>query len=68
MGYTTYVCSVCEHSYVGAITPPLGHDYENVVVAPTCTKEGYTEHTCARAATAIGTATPMPLATSTRQL
>ena len=25
-----------------------GHDYENVVVAPTCTKEGYTEHTCAR--------------------
>ena len=48
MGYTTYVCSVCEHSYVGAITPPLGHDYENVVVAPTCTKEGYTEHTCAR--------------------
>lgn len=35
-------CSVC-----GRITgKPLGHRYEDVVVAPTCTSNGYTMHTC----------------------
>ena len=32
----------------GESIPPLGHDYEDVVIAPTCTEDGYTEHTCTR--------------------
>ena len=28
--------------------PALGHDYESVVTAPTCTESGYTTHTCSR--------------------
>lgn len=49
-GYTgdTY-CSVCgELLKEGEGIAPLGHDYEDVVIAPTCTASGYTEHTCTR--------------------
>lgn len=30
------------------VTPALGHEYDSVVVAPTCTEQGYTTHTCTR--------------------
>ncbi|MBQ7317191.1 MAG: hypothetical protein IJW90_08770 [Clostridia bacterium] len=37
-------CSVC-----GAVlAEKLGHDYNAVVTAPTCTEKGYTIHTCSR--------------------
>lgn len=36
------VCEICKEEY-GATT---AHDYEAVVIAPTCTKTGYTEYTC----------------------
>lgn len=41
---TAQICTVCEK----VIQDALGHDYESVVTAPTCTKEGYTTHTCKR--------------------
>ena len=40
-------CSVCESIIVSQeIIPALGHDYEAVVTAPTCTDYGYTTYTC----------------------
>ena len=30
------------------VLPALGHAYEEVVTAPTCTEQGYTTHTCSR--------------------
>ena len=30
------------------VIPALGHNYQAVVTAPTCTKGGYTTHTCSR--------------------
>ena len=37
-------CSVC-----GAlISKAKGHDYKDVVTAPTCTEDGYTTHTCTK--------------------
>ena len=42
MGYTTYVCAACEHSYIGDLVQPLGHQYEGVVTEPTCDEMGYT--------------------------
>ena len=36
-------CTVCGVE----LTPALGHDYDAVVTAPTCTTDGYTTHTCA---------------------
>ena len=45
-GYTTYTCSRCGHTYTGANTEKLGHNYEAVVTAPTCTEDGYTTYTC----------------------
>ena len=47
-GYTTYTCSVCEHSYVDNYVDELGHNYKGVVTAPTCTEKGYTTYTCER--------------------
>ena len=38
------VCTVCDEILVSK----LGHDYKSVVTAPTCTKQGYTTHTCSR--------------------
>ncbi len=43
-------CSVCnnkETQTIPKVTPPAHtHSYSNKVVAPTCTKDGYTLHTC----------------------
>ena len=40
---TAQVCTVCGSELNAA----LGHNYNNVVTAPTCTEAGYTTHTCA---------------------
>ena len=40
---TAQVCTVCNAELVAA----LGHSYESVVTAPTCTEAGYTTYTCA---------------------
>ena len=45
-GGTKYTCTLCGHSYVDAVSDPLGHDYDAVVTAPGCTNEGYTTLTC----------------------
>jgi len=45
-GYTTYTCTVCDHSYVADEVAAKGHDYNAVVTAPTCTEQGYTTYTC----------------------
>lgn len=47
-GYTTYVCTRCNDTYVGNYTNAIGHSYNDVVTPPTCTAGGYTTHTCAR--------------------
>lgn len=47
-GYTTYVCTRCNDTYVGNHVGPIGHSYNNVVTPPTCTAGGYTTHTCVR--------------------
>ena len=42
-------CSVCHITVQEQETiTALGHDYEDTVVAPTCTEAGYTEHVCSR--------------------
>ncbi len=42
-------CSTCGEIILAQETvPALGHAYSETVVAPTCTQEGYTLHTCAR--------------------
>lgn len=42
-------CSRCGTVFVEqAETDALGHEYEAAVTEPTCTKEGYTTHTCIR--------------------
>ena len=41
-------CSVCNEVLVAqTVVDALGHDYEAVVTAPTCTEKGYTTYTCA---------------------
>ncbi|MCD7844682.1 MAG: hypothetical protein LUG57_02275 [Oscillospiraceae bacterium] len=47
-GYTgDQVCTVCgETTAQGQVIPATGHSYEETVVAPTYTEEGYTLHTC----------------------
>ncbi len=40
-------CTRCS----SVLTKALGHDYEDSTVAPTCTDQGYTVHTCSRCAT-----------------
>lgn len=47
-GYTTYVCTRCNDTYVGNYVDAIGHSYNNVVTPPTCTSGGYTTHTCVR--------------------
>lgn len=42
-------CSVCGEIIIAqSVIPELGHEYESVVTDPTCTKQGYTTHTCTR--------------------
>lgn len=43
-GTRTYRCS-CGISYTES-TPPRGHTYNTLVIAPTATEQGYTLHTC----------------------
>lgn len=47
-GYTTYVCTRCNDTYVGNYVDAIGHSYNDVVTPPTCTAGGYTTHTCVR--------------------
>lgn len=46
MGYTTYNCENCDHSYVGDYTDKIAHKYSADITAPTCTTMGYTTFTC----------------------
>lgn len=43
-------CTMCgqELSREAKVIDALGHDYKDVVTAPTCTEAGYTTHTCER--------------------
>ncbi len=42
-------CSACNEVLIKQETiDALGHNYEPVVTAPTCTEQGYTTHTCSR--------------------
>ncbi len=45
-----YKCTKCDYVKVEetGLQAALGHDYKDVVTAPTCQKEGYTTHTCSR--------------------
>ena len=45
-GVKTFTCD-CGSSYTQVIAV-LGHSYSSVVIAPTCTQRGYTQHTCTR--------------------
>jgi hypothetical protein len=40
-------CSQCGYHYT-EVMEPLGHEYEETVVEPTCTEQGYTQYTCVR--------------------
>jgi len=44
-GAVTHICSICEEQYTDVI-PALGHQYQEKVIAPTYTEEGYTLYTC----------------------
>ena len=44
-GYKIYKCS-CGEQYTETAGKALGHSYSKSVVAPTCTKGGYTTYTC----------------------
>ncbi|MBR6392222.1 MAG: hypothetical protein IKS12_02950, partial [Eubacterium sp.] len=46
----TRSCSRCDYSETrgGEAVEALGHDYQAVVTAPTCTEGGYTTYTCSR--------------------
>ena len=42
-------CTICgEITVAQEVTEALGHEYVAVVTAPTCTRGGYTTHTCSR--------------------
>ena len=48
IGWAAYnTCSRCDYTTYEEIAA-LGHDYNAVVTAPTCTEAGYTTHTCSR--------------------
>ena len=46
MGFTTYNCENCDHSYIGNYTDKTEHKCNSVVTPPTCTEMGYTTYTC----------------------
>ncbi len=51
-------CKVCGHE-IQEVLPATGHDYEQTVVAPTCTADGYTKSECSRCHdSSIGKRTP----------
>ena len=46
-GYEAHeLCTICGYETPFAIIPATGHNYEAKVIAPTCTKQGYTVNTC----------------------
>jgi len=52
-GYTTYICTLCDKSYIDDYVEALGHNWDEgtvtistEVIHPTCTQEGYTTYTC----------------------
>lgn len=49
-GVKTFTCSACGDTYTESI-PALGYTYNETVVAPTCTEDGYTMHECVEDAT-----------------
>ena len=57
-GLKTVFCHCGKDSYTEAISK-LGHAYEAVVTAPTCTEAGYTTHTCKNDASHTYTDTPV---------
>ena len=46
LGYSTFTCEVCGHSYKGHETAVAEHKYSEAVTAPTCTELGFTTITC----------------------
>ena len=47
-GWNAYdTCTRCEYTTYEEL-PALGHNYEAVITAPTCTEQGYTTYTCAK--------------------
>ena len=46
-GYTLHDCQGCDMEYKTDITPSRGHTLTEQSVAATCTKEGYTQYSCA---------------------
>ena len=49
-GVKTFTCHNCGDTYTESI-PALGYTYNETVVAPTCTEDGYTMHECVEDAT-----------------
>ncbi|MGN1307130.1 MAG: S-layer homology domain-containing protein [Faecousia sp.] len=46
LGFTTYACKICGHSYKADYVNAISHDCENTVVEPTCVGYGYTVSAC----------------------
>ena len=47
-GSVIYVCSICGYEKAPEVIKALGHDAQETVVKPTCTKDGFTKVTCKR--------------------
>ena len=45
-GKTVNTCKKCSYQYVSDVSAPLGHDLKEVVVPPTCDREGHTLYYC----------------------
>ncbi len=45
-GQITHTCPDCAYTYLSDITEPKGHVFNQNIVIPTCTKDGYTEYFC----------------------
>ena len=48
VGYTTYTCNACDHSYVADEVDALGHELDGGVVTPPTCVAGYTTYSCTR--------------------
>ena len=46
-GVKVYTCQFCGETEE-ELTKPLGHDYRDTVIAPTCEEQGYTLYVCTR--------------------
>ena len=47
-GHTNTVCAACGEVVVSGTIPPLGHDYQTVMVEATCETDGSRTNTCSR--------------------